>query len=589
LVQACGGEAGGLAVVDPTPPGGSGGIGGSGLESSGGITGTGSIFVNGVRFAIDGAELSIDGAPAEERALAVGMVVTVTAGAVEDDEATASRVQVRTALRGPIATIERSRDDARARISVLGRQLIAERSGTVFAGASLDALAPGDAIAVTAFPLADGALRASRIERISPLDPEADGFLLRGTISSVEGNSFMIGDQQIDATGATFNAIPDNTLTAGQRVLVTGFLDDPWPRATRVTSLSAAEEKPEPGARITLQGAIDPEPGIKVNGLPVATSGAELEPPDLRLLAGTLVEVTGTWDGDELRATSITGRRGVIRLQAQLSAIDPAEGTVTLQFPTGVVELFTDRRSLLDDQRDALPFPGLADLRIGDHVSVEAIQREGQLRLVRLTRRGPQNARIVQAPLSNATGSGSLRLLGLDFDLSSVRFENVLGEAIAADAFFAALGDGALLQLVDDNGDGAVEAASFALPSALANELAFRDPEDERLSVADDTLPEAIATDVADRFPTLAIAAAWRTEAGFEIYLIDGRQLFFDDQERFIDTVKPLATTADEPPGLGDDNPGLGSDNPGLGSDNSGLGSDNPGHGGADTPGAAGD
>lgn len=84
-LAACGGGGGGggdqLAGV--TPPGGGGdigggaGIGGTGFSSTGTIDGTGSIFVNGVRYDIDDAEIFVNGEPATEADLKLGMVVVV--------------------------------------------------------------------------------------------------------------------------------------------------------------------------------------------------------------------------------------------------------------------------------------------------------------------------------------------------------------------------------------------------------------------------------------------------------------------------------------------------------------------------------
>jgi hypothetical protein len=66
-----GGGGGGGTVAD-------GGIGGTGI-SSGSITGMGSIFVNGRRFEIESAEITINGTPAMSSRLEVGYVVDVRA------------------------------------------------------------------------------------------------------------------------------------------------------------------------------------------------------------------------------------------------------------------------------------------------------------------------------------------------------------------------------------------------------------------------------------------------------------------------------------------------------------------------------
>ena len=53
-----------------------GGVGGTGI-SVGTITGFGSVFVNGVEFDTSGASITVDGTPASESDLGIGMVVAV--------------------------------------------------------------------------------------------------------------------------------------------------------------------------------------------------------------------------------------------------------------------------------------------------------------------------------------------------------------------------------------------------------------------------------------------------------------------------------------------------------------------------------
>ena len=66
-----GGGAGGVADI------GGGGIGGTGISSTGTIDGFGSIFVNGVEYETGDSEVLLDGQPASERRLRLGMVGTV--------------------------------------------------------------------------------------------------------------------------------------------------------------------------------------------------------------------------------------------------------------------------------------------------------------------------------------------------------------------------------------------------------------------------------------------------------------------------------------------------------------------------------
>src|SRR5882724_9545279 len=79
--------------------GGTSETGGSGVTSTGTITGFGSVFVNGVEFNTSGATIVRDGNPATESNLRVGMVVMVN-GSRSGSSGNATRIEVDDALKG---------------------------------------------------------------------------------------------------------------------------------------------------------------------------------------------------------------------------------------------------------------------------------------------------------------------------------------------------------------------------------------------------------------------------------------------------------------------------------------------------------
>src|SRR5712675_1480110 len=79
--------------------GGTSGTGGSGVTSTGTITAFGSVFVNGVEFSTSGATIVLDGNPAAESNLRVGMVVTVN-GSRSGSSGSATRIEVDDAVKG---------------------------------------------------------------------------------------------------------------------------------------------------------------------------------------------------------------------------------------------------------------------------------------------------------------------------------------------------------------------------------------------------------------------------------------------------------------------------------------------------------
>ncbi|MEE4661854.1 MAG: DUF5666 domain-containing protein, partial [Halieaceae bacterium] len=146
-----GGVGGGDTVADVGSPGDGGGIGGSGFSSSGTVDGTGSIFVNGERIDVDSAEFFIDGEPATEADLGLGMVVTVTGRRDETGAAFAERVDYGPLIEGTIDAIERNADNSSARLRVLNQVIIVERTSTVFEDLSFDSLAAGQRVELSGY------------------------------------------------------------------------------------------------------------------------------------------------------------------------------------------------------------------------------------------------------------------------------------------------------------------------------------------------------------------------------------------------------------------------------------------------------
>ena len=155
--------AGGIAST-----GGGGGIGGTGVTSTGTIDGFGSIFVNGVEFETDESDVSLDGVTSTQDKLRLGMVVTVHGTVNEDGKTgTADQVVFDDDVQGPVSAIEPGQDGDSLLLTVLGVDIIAERTGTVFDGVSFDTLAVGDLVEVSGFVENGVQLRATRIEKKS--------------------------------------------------------------------------------------------------------------------------------------------------------------------------------------------------------------------------------------------------------------------------------------------------------------------------------------------------------------------------------------------------------------------------------------
>jgi hypothetical protein len=88
---------------------------------SGPVTGYGSIWVNGRRYATTDAQIEINGQPAGERDLEIGQVVVLNS-ILSDDSLSAERVVYESNLQGPVDVD--SRDVAAGSFMALGQQII---------------------------------------------------------------------------------------------------------------------------------------------------------------------------------------------------------------------------------------------------------------------------------------------------------------------------------------------------------------------------------------------------------------------------------------------------------------------------------
>ena len=538
-LQACGGGGGGggvAAVIDPGGGGAGGGQGiiGTGLTSSGTIDGTGSIFVNGVRFDIDDAEIAIDGETAREDDLGPGMAVRIKGRVAEDGKSgKATRVDVSTSLEGPVSAIKRNADNSSARLTILGQTVIVEQTSTVFEGVRFGALATGMALEVSGYRDPNGRLRATRVE----VDDDPNEVQLEGVVGALNGLNFQIGSQPVDASAADLGDLPNSALSAGLRVSVEGRLQNGVIVADDIDSADDLSRGLEANAAITLLGSVSGLSGstFVVEGLTVDTSNAQLQTGGLPLRNGSIVEVRGVWDGRRVAARSVTRRRGRIEFEGSLASVASATRSLTLRVGNDTVSVATDERTLFDDERDDIKFLKLSNLATGDSLRVEALSMGDRLLATRVDREDDDEDTVLQAPLQSFVNGLSVTLQGVTFNVTRAEFENVDDKDINASTFFANLKTGALLRVTDKApADGFAEEVEFEFATALNGDREFEDDDEERVDPA--RLPQRVRDYIAANFPGQGIAFAKRDDDEIEVYLTNGTEVSFDLNGRFIET-----------------------------------------------------
>ena len=390
-LTACGGGGGGTNNTDDGGGNGdTGGIDGRGtpVAVQGSITGFGSVIVNGVQYDTEGAEFEIDGEIGSQDDLAIGDIV-VLAGTISDDgvSGTATKVTFDDLVEGPVT----AKDTNLGRLTVLG-QTVEVTGETSFddgiSPASLDGISIDDIVEVSGYRLANGIIRATRIED----KPAGLEFEVTGTAENVSGMTFTIADLTVDFSGASLDDnFPGVTVEDGQLVEAKGttFANGEL-EATRVEykgNLLGAN----PGDHVELEGFItsfDSVENFEVNGLPVMTTGQTVFEGVGTLNVNLKVEVEGEYnDANILVADKVEIKAATaVRVVGLVNSIpdETAEPPVPLEV-YGIEINANDLKTRFDDKAGDTPLDNmkLADLMVGDYVEVRGQEQpQGQITAV---------------------------------------------------------------------------------------------------------------------------------------------------------------------------------------------------------------
>ncbi|MEW6268848.1 MAG: DUF5666 domain-containing protein [Thermodesulfobacteriota bacterium] len=178
----------------------------------GAIAGFGSIVVNGIALDVDGASITIEGDPATEADLRLGMVATVR-GTLDADGRTgvADVVAVEDLIEGPIEAIDRTRRTLR----VLAQTVLLDPAvnGTVLEPTAFADLVIGDDVEVSGFLDADGRIRATRVQH-KQADVEIE---IKGVVAELDraAQIFALGALTVDYAGALLEGLPPGGLADG--------------------------------------------------------------------------------------------------------------------------------------------------------------------------------------------------------------------------------------------------------------------------------------------------------------------------------------------------------------------------------------
>lgn len=403
-LSACGGGSGG----------GSSASGTAGTASVGTITGFGSVFVNGVEFQTNSTSITIDGVPANESNLAVGMVAELR-GSSSGTSGVATSINISDELEGIVQSNSIPPAGNSGTLMIMGQSVTVDVN-TLFeskvAGIlGIDQIVAGNIVEVSGYSDGTGTVFATRIEVKAAtladyLASHPNGIEVKGLVSNLNtgAQTFDLGSLTVSYAGA----IVDNDVNLAKDLYVevksTAGIDGTGVLVASKVELQDGGEKGHHGndgedfeIKGTISTAFDGT-GFGMDGTSVIVgSNTEVEGGTTgALLAGVMVEVSGTFDAaGNLVADKVSfenegdlERNGTI---ADINLTGVNSGTITLQ--DGSVITVTNS-TIMKDSRDngMMPDPrfNLQALAIGNFVELNLFtDATGNLVAVKLKREDP--------------------------------------------------------------------------------------------------------------------------------------------------------------------------------------------------------
>jgi hypothetical protein len=422
------------------------GIGGSGITSTGTITGFGSIFVNGIEFETP-QNVTIDDNPSTDDKLALGMRVTVK-GTINTDgvTGTADSVSYDDDIEGPVNNLMPVGNDGQYQtLTVLGRQVRISSTSTNFDRSDslpkgttfdFDTIANDNHVEISGFLDSSNALIATRVELKALTFNPASIVEIKGTITGLNGagTSFNLAG----VSGVNFNTsastiiedLPNKQLADDAFVEVKGTCNASCTTitATRIEGESSGFENDDD---VELEGIItslSDQDHFEVNGFPVDASNAEKEPAFLVLAEDMLVEVEGTVINNVLVASEVEQEGGEIKIAATVAAgtVNESTGSFDLEPLAGqTITIKIDNSTEIEDESGTIT--SLATLFINlndsDYVVIEGYDNgTGTIIASEVKRKDFPGDVILEGVVTDTTWdgvSGSVTILGIEFPVDS--------------------------------------------------------------------------------------------------------------------------------------------------------------------------
>lgn len=351
-----------------------GGIGGTGVVSSGSITDIGSIWVNGVRFDTGDADVYVDdefqgsGDQTVVENLDPGRVVRVNGRLDPDGNGTAEEVHYTSQVWGPIDAIQ-AVDQATRILTVLGQGIIVD-SRTILEDVTIDGLALGNLVEVSGFWDDQSDIQATFLIKHADAAPPGSVFKITGPVSGLNPNNetFSINSQDIDYSQADMDSLPPPGIENELYVSVSGKLAGNGVVFEADVVMAYSRLGDDDAENIEIEGlvgtVIQPDRFTMEGFLVEVTPATEFVGGDSEdILSGVRLEVEGNYSTGVLLAEKIAFNQ-MFRAESDLAVKNP-DGTLAMVGLSG-----------LTFQTNAVTkFSGLAaninQVNVGDHLVIK--------------------------------------------------------------------------------------------------------------------------------------------------------------------------------------------------------------------------
>jgi hypothetical protein len=351
-----------------------GGIGGTGVISTGTVTAIGSVWVNGVEFDTRQADIYVNeelkgrGDGAVVASIHPGQVVRVNGNLTDNNSGVADAVYYFSILSGPIRAMDPV-DEYDIILNILGQDVIANEE-TVIQGATLESLEPGNLMEVSGFIDDTGKIQAFFIEKKADSAHPEDRLFISGVIRDLNENdqTFLINTFPVHYENATLEGPLQDGLENGLWVHASGRLESGGEAFLAETLNTFDRLENDRGNQVEIEGVIrsdllENQFSLEKHLVEVNTETLLVNGDREELLSGSRIEVEGTFSGEVLIAERITFISG-FKTQGEILQIDSVNQTLKLQ---GLEEVSLETNILTRFSGQAKSFE---DLGIGDQVMI---------------------------------------------------------------------------------------------------------------------------------------------------------------------------------------------------------------------------